>query len=180
MDDMQFKELKRVLLDAVAKYQSAMMDFGVKKLVDILKKAESTIYADMSLDHLLTRLNIIQNYDEKKPPFLPKLGLVDFLIGVFVSGDKQAFVALASFLNMACFELPVGKAEKGGATKVLVRDCQDATRECTESFNVILDALAGDGLVDKKEAVRTREECDEAIRALCKMRATADWIAQGE
>jgi len=180
MDDLQFKLLNRVLVDAFTKYQGAIMEHGVKDLADKLKKSKSTIYAEISLENLATYMDTIQNYDEKKPAYLPKLGLVDFLIGVFVSGEKQAFVALASFLNMACFELPAGNFEKGSATKALVKNSQEASRECTESFNVLVEALAGDGIVDKKEARRTSMECGEAINAIAKMKAAADWIAQGQ
>lgn len=181
-NDIDFKKLTEAMAEIFTLYQSAVNNHGVKDLAHELKKSKTTIYAEISLENLTTYMNTILNYDDqnKKPSYLPKLGLVDFSIGMKLSGDTRPFVALASFLNMACFDLPVGNFEKRYATKALVKNSQEASRECTESFNVLVEALAGDGIVDKKEARQTSVECGEAINAIAKMKAAADWIVQGK
>ncbi|MCP4024442.1 MAG: hypothetical protein GY729_21550 [Desulfobacteraceae bacterium] len=133
----------------------------------------------MSPANLSTYLDVIQNYDpdsdkkETKPGYLPKLGLVDFMIQMIRTQDFEPLIMMARFLNMACFKLPSGKTTKDCASRALAKKSQVASKECADSFNSIIEGLSGDGIVDSKEAAKTVKECDEAISALCAMRAEA-------
>jgi len=53
-----------------------------------------------------------------------------------------------------------------------------ANKECTDSFNAVIQALAGDGVVDRKEAETVIKEGMEAANALLELVALAKTIAR--
>jgi len=177
--DIDLKKLNDDMIQIFTLYQTAITRHGVKDIAYELKKSPKTVYAEISLENLQVYLDTIKNYDERvgKPSYLPKLGVLDCIIGMQISGDLSPLVAMASFFNMGCFKLPSGRFNRKNATRALTTIAQVANKECTESLNSIVDALSGDGIMDEKEARKTSRECEEAINALCEMKAAADWIA---
>lgn len=160
-------------------YQQSILNLGVKELAWVLKKSNKTIYAELSLENLETYLETMKNYDDLgvKPPYLPKLGLVDFMIGIALTKDFSALIAIAKEFNYACFPLPSNKeVSKEAAARAVSKISQMANKEAAESFNSVMDALSGDGIIDKKEAKTASDECLEAINALSELKAYLDQL----
>ncbi len=178
--EIDFKKLTDAMVEVFTLYQSAITQHGVKDIASELKKAKATIYAEMSLENLHIYLETIENYSDLagKPSYLPKLGLVDVMIGMERTGNVSPLVAMAAYFNHACFPLPRSKnlLTPSAAARAMAKITQVASQECTESFNAVIGFLAGDGVVDKREAEKVSKECLEAINALAELKAIADAI----
>ena len=177
-NDIDYKKLTAAMIEFFTLYQSSVTKHGVKDIADELKKSDKTIYAEMGLTGLQTYIDAIQHYDDQqgKPSYLPKLGFIDVMISMQKTGDFSPFISAGTYCNMACHPMPTPKKNPMSATKCIAKITQIASKECTESFNAVIESLAGDGVVNKKEAANVSRECQEAINALYELKAIADTI----
>jgi hypothetical protein len=180
MPEIDPKRMSRAFIEIFTLYQSLVTKHGVKDIAYELKKSTSTIYAEISIENLYTYLDTIEHYDDVagRPTYLPKLGLVDFLITLARIGDLSPLVAINSACGMACHPIPAGRKDPAAAAKALAKVTSIANKECTDSFNAVIQALAGDGVVDRKEAETVIKEGMEAVNALLELVALARTIAR--
>jgi len=155
-------------------YQSAVTKLGVKTLAHELKKSDKTIYAEMSLENLSTYLEIIQNYDDLngKPSYLPKLGLVDFLIGLFETRDLSPLKSINENFGLGTFNLP--KSQMGRID--FLEALQRINKEYSEGIHETLCAIQ-DEKVSADEAKKCSKELMDAINELSNLKAYYDSIA---
>ncbi len=161
-NEINFKKLIPVLDDVWTLYQSAITKYGVKAIADELKKSDKTIYSELSLSNLHIYVDSVENYNDRdgKPGYNPKLGLVDFIIGMEKTEDVSPLVAIASFFKMACFKLPDHDLGKSDVFQLL----QDMNKEYTEGVNGTLEAMK-DNKVSLEEARKNHKECMDIVNA---------------
>ena len=171
-----FERLTGALIEIWTLYQSAITKHGVKDIADELKKSPTTIYAEVSLSNLHTYIESVKNYNDRdgKPSYNPKLGLMDFIIGMEKSGDVSPLVAIASFFKMACFKLPENDPGKLDVLQLL----QNMNKEYSEGVNATLEAVK-DNTVSRDEALENRKECMDIVNAASRLMAFYDAVLDG-
>ncbi|MCG8632795.1 MAG: hypothetical protein MI863_03155 [Desulfobacterales bacterium] len=172
-DTIEYERLTEALIEIWTIYQGAITRHGVKDIAHELKKSDKTIYAEVSLSNLHTYIESIRNYSEHigKPGYNPKLGLVDFIIGMIKSKDVAPLVAVASFFKMACFKVP----EKGLDKEDVLQLLQNMNKEYTEGVNATLEAVK-DNTVSRDEARDNRKECMDIVNAASRLMAFYDAV----
>lgn len=181
MSDINYDALERSAVRILTLHQAAIMKLGVGEIAWERKKSDKTVYAELNPSNLITYIETIRKYDdgEKKPGCLPKLGLIDFMIDLIRTQDFSPLVALNEFFSMVCFPVPGKIVNPEKAAAGLANITQAATKECTESFNAVIRAMAGDGRVSKVEAKKVSREAMDAINALAELKAIADALVIG-
>lgn len=176
-----YDHLESAAVEILTLHQAAIMKYGVGRIAYERKKSDKTVYAELNPANLMTYIETIRKYDDgyKKPGCLPKLGLIDFIIDLVKTGDLSPLVALNEFFSMICFPVPGKNISPAKAAANISKITQTATKECTDSFNAVINALAGDGKVSRSEAERVSRETMEAINALAEVKAIADVIVKG-
>ena len=181
MSDINYDQLEEAAVRVIKLHQAAIMKLGVGEIAYERKKSATTVYAELNPANLITYIDTIKKYDDgfKKPGSLPKLGLIDFMIDMVKTKDLSPLVELNAFFNMVCFPLPRKNISPARSAANISKITQTASKECADSFNAVIDALACDGKVNQAGGERVSKEAMEAINALAQVKAIADEIIDG-
>lgn len=171
MSEINFDALERTTIEILTLHQAAIMKHGVGNIAYELKKSDKTIYAELNPSNLLTYLETVKKYDDnhKKPSSLPKLGLVDFIMGMIKSDDLSPLIAINTFFNMACYEIPRTDLDKADILDLL----QDINKEHFENGREVLEALK-DNRLKPDEAASISKEAMDLINATSVLKHVAD------
>lgn len=130
--------------------QAAVLDSreGVKGIADYLGKSPSTLYSEMNPNEGEGRTN-------------HKLGLLDWVKLVRLTGDFRSLQKVAEDLGYVAVPLPVGDLAPLEALQHLTR----ITREAGEHGATVCAALETDNRIDRQEAHACLKELDDLLRA---------------
>ncbi|MCP3941676.1 MAG: hypothetical protein GY710_09380 [Desulfobacteraceae bacterium] len=176
MSKIDFDKIREAVIEILTQHQMAVGKYGSKKIFDILKKAKSTGFNEMNPGIAIERIKYLEEPSAHPPEQTAKLSLVDFILGMEETQDFSPLISMAAYLNIACYPIPTPKKNLKIVAKNISKITQLANKECTKSFNAVLEALSGDGVVDSKEAEKVSKDCQEAINALCEVKAIVDII----
>jgi len=173
MSDINYNQIERAAVEIMTLHQAAIMKFGVGVIAYERKKSDKTVYAELNPANLMTYIETIRKYDDgyKKPGCLPKLGLIDFIIDMTLTGDLSPLIKLAAFFNMTCFEIPKQIAGKEGVLELL----QKFNQEYNESINDNLEAIK-DNKITSEEAEKNSADLTDVINVASTMKSFYDNI----
>lgn len=130
--------------------QAAVLDSreGVKGIADYLGKSASTLYSEMNPNEGEGRTN-------------HKLGLLDWVKLVRLTGDFRSLQKVAEDLGYVAVPLPMGEPAPLEVLQHLTR----ITKEAGEHGATACTALELDGRIDRQEARACLKELDDLLRA---------------
>ena len=178
-EPVDFEKLQDAAVEITTLHQAAVSRYGSKGLFDLLRKGNSTGFNEMNVSILIDRIEYLSDPAAEPPAQHAKLGFLDLMIGMCVTGDKSPLVAMNKFFGMACHQIPEKKTDPAKASELIPKITGLANKEFTETINEIMDALSNDGRVDRREADKVYNEGMEAINALYEVVSCVDAIRKG-
>ncbi|MCG8636257.1 MAG: hypothetical protein MI863_20665 [Desulfobacterales bacterium] len=169
MPDINFEKLKDAVIEILTHHQMAVGKYGSKKVFTILKKGKSTGYNEMNPAIALERIQFLEKPGADRPSQNAKLDIVDFMLGMMITGDRTPLVIMSLFFAMASYEIPESDVSK----EKIINLVQDISREHFESVNEALEAVK-DRKFEYDEAVSVRKEAGDLLSAAAKLFHIAD------
>lgn len=157
-EKIDFEKLQKAAVEILTLHQAAVGKCGSEQVFSILRKSTSTGYNEMNVSMLIERIEYLADASKDSPGQTAKLGVLDFMIGMLVTGNLAPLIALNKFFNIACHQRRPKNIDPKKASEAISKITGAANKEHTEAINAVLMSLANDGEVDSNEADLVHDE----------------------
>jgi hypothetical protein len=180
MDHIDFDHLSEVMEEVLSCYQDAVTRYGAKRLFDLLKKKKSCGYNEMSPTFAIERIEFLSDPAAERPAQTAKLAVLDFIVGMMAHGDTEPLDIVNRMFGKATHSIPEVSVSQASAAKTLSKITNAANTESAQAVKALLEAFAGDGVVDSQEATKVEKEAMEAASAWLEAAAVAKAIREAK